>query len=179
MYLPKACLPLLFLLFLASPSAQAFNFDEEPWHTCQSQYASADERIEACNRLLKHHPHNQVPAHFELGSAYLEKGQPDRALPFIEKVIQEKPTYAEAYDLLGWAYQSKQHWNQALQAYQRALELQPQFVSAHYNIGEVYRKQGQWDRALPAYERALSLNPHDQDIVSRVSECKRALMSKR
>jgi tetratricopeptide (TPR) repeat protein len=102
---------------------------------------------------------NKLRPHYELGLAYLSKGQLDKATSEFQTAVRLKPDYAEAHINLGVAYKAQGQWDKAIAEYQAASRLKPDYAEAYNNLGVAYASQGRLDRAIAEYQRALRLKP--------------------
>jgi tetratricopeptide (TPR) repeat protein len=109
-------------------------------------------RALACTR-------NNDTAHYNLGTAALQKGSIDVAIAHYQKTLEANPTYADAHMNLGRALLQKGMPDQALAHYRRAIELKPRYAEAHYNLAMVLTQKGEMDKAIAYYRRAIEINP--------------------
>jgi protein O-mannosyl-transferase len=98
--------------------------------------------------------------HFDLGDAFLQKGQVDEAIGQFEKAVEINPRYFEAYNNLGVALGAKGQWDSAVAHYQKAMELNANFIEAHRNLGDALLQKGQWEAAVGQFEKVVELNPN-------------------
>jgi tetratricopeptide (TPR) repeat protein len=89
---------------------------------------------------------------------YEEKKQAER-MPFLNRAIELKPDYANAYNSRGNAYSALKQYEQAIADYNHAIELDPKYVYAYNGRGNAYRKLKQYERAIADYNHALELDP--------------------
>lgn len=101
--------------------------------------------------------------HINLGVAYKEDGQLDRAIN--EYLIAARYSiflYKKiAYENLAAVYAEKGMLEEALKSYENALEIDPTNGNILYNIGFLYSKLGFPERAIKFYKEAWTVNPND------------------
>jgi tetratricopeptide (TPR) repeat protein len=100
--------------------------------------------------------------HYLLGSAYDQRGIPDKAVEHYQKAIELRPGYSEAYNSLGAHYAQNGNLQKAEECFKQALS-NPAYISpsyAFYNLGRVYEKKGLPEDALRQYQQAVRLEPN-------------------
>ena len=65
-----------------------------------------------------------------------------QAIEDLNRVIEIRPDYAEAYINRGAAYNGLGNYKQAIEDYDRAIKIKLDFVEAYYNRGVAYINQG-------------------------------------
>ena len=69
------------------------------------------------------------------GTAFVEKGQYDRAIAYFNKAIEINPRHADAYLNRGFAYHEKGQYDKAISDFTKAMELNPRYAEAYINRG--------------------------------------------
>ncbi|MDY7093135.1 MAG: tetratricopeptide repeat protein [Acidobacteriota bacterium] len=90
-----------------------------------------------------------------LGAAYTERGQPEKAVPLLEAAVATRPAYSEAHNNLGLAQLRRGQPEKAAASYRRALELEPRRTQVAINLGEALAAAGQLDEATAVLRRAV------------------------
>ena len=93
------------------------------------------------------------------GIAYEAKGEYDRAIQDLDRAIQLKANYAEAYNNRGIAYEAKGEYDRAVQNYDQAIRLNPDDAEVQYNLATLYGKRGRLDQAIQHLTEAVRLRP--------------------
>ena len=101
-----------------------------------------------------------------LGFLYVKQNESERAIPYLEKAIQLKPTLVDPYTNLGNALLSKPNHSadettRAIGLFQKASDLAPTSADAFFNLGFAYARTAQYGEAVSAYQKALELRPDD------------------
>jgi tetratricopeptide (TPR) repeat protein len=97
-------------------------------------------------------PHYQ----YNLGLYYLDNGNPNEAIKFLNKSLSLNPRNHLAFNALGFAHSMKGDLGQSLQNFQKCLEINPNFTEAHNNIGMIYQEMGFIDKAEEEFQKVLA-----------------------
>ena len=103
---------------------------------------------------------NQFLVHLNLGTAYFELKQFEKASESFERSIQINPQYALTYYNKGQSERNLERHQDALTSYNKAIQLNPQYAEAMNGIGRVYHALKLYDQELEAYQRALLVSPY-------------------
>ena len=94
----------------------------------------------------------------------------DKAIPLLQKAVQEDPRYALAHAGLGEAFWRKfqstkdKKWAESAEAScLRAVELDTRLSNVHTTLGMVYRETGRYEMALDELRTALRIDPMSAD----------------
>ncbi|MCE0497727.1 MAG: tetratricopeptide repeat protein [Methylacidiphilales bacterium] len=110
-------------------------------------------------QALDLHPGN-ARARYNLGNAFLQKGQVDEAIGQFQKALEINPNYTVAHNNLGNALEQKGQVNEAIAQYQKALESDPDYAEAHSNLGVALFQKGRVNEAITQYQKALEIDPN-------------------
>ncbi len=126
---------------------------------CQS--ADPDTKIVGCTALIQagqDAADNLSTIYNNLGVAYEDKGDYDRAIQDFNETIRLKPSIAAPFYGRGEAYDHKGDYDRAIQDYNEAIRLKPNFVFAYNARGAACRNKGEYDRAIQDYSQAIRLD---------------------
>jgi len=112
--------------------------------------------------VIKVYPHN-ARAYNNLGIAFSDKRNHDKALEYYQKAIQVEPNYAKAYNNLGNVFSIKEDYSKAFKYYQKAIQLDPNYAKAYNNLGNVFSDIQDYNEAIRYYQKAIELNPKYAD----------------
>jgi tetratricopeptide (TPR) repeat protein len=101
-----------------------------------------------------------------LGSALMEMGRPDLALPHLQRAIQLMPTLATAHYNLGMLLQRQNELDRAQEEYQLALKYasdEREAAQTRNNLGVLFNQLGRRDEAVAEFTQAIALNPYEQN----------------
>ena len=95
-----------------------------------------------------------------LGLAYADLGDNDKAVRYFESALQIMPDFSEAYANLGNVYFDQNKFEDSERCYKKALSLEPRMIGLHNSLGMVYERLGRYDEAVGAYRQCLTLDPN-------------------
>jgi tetratricopeptide (TPR) repeat protein len=98
-------------------------------------------------------------AHYNLGIALSEQGQPDQAIEHYRQALALRPEYAEAHYNLGRLLVGHGQLSEAIVHYERAVAINPADAEAQNNLGITLFGIGRIDDAVAHYQKALSIRP--------------------
>ncbi len=99
-----------------------------------------------------------------LGEVYAEKEQYDKAIPYLQKAIQNQPKYSAGYASLGYVYSMQGKFDEAEKMFQTAINLGSPYPKTWINLGINSIKLGKLPEAEIAFTNALRLN--SQNIIA-------------
>lgn len=100
--------------------------------------------------------------HFAAGIfALMEEGREGRAINYLQRAIELKPSYANAHNQLAMVYRLREEPAKALWHLQRAVLLDPskQLPTYYSNTGYVYLGMGDFEQAQAYFYKALDIDP--------------------
>lgn len=121
---------------------------------------------------------NHIETATNLGGAYILMGRHRKAIPILEKAIEEADENPGLWMNLGAAYLGNpilatgERQLKAIDAFKKAAELDPKMPNVFYNIGLIYRDRKETLKAIAMFQKALEANPDDRDakrIIRRLS----------
>lgn len=92
----------------------------------------------------------------QLGLAYLQQGNRQRAKQKLLSAIAENPNSATANDALAYYYEKTQDFKQADEYYQQAVKINPQAGAALNNYGAFLCRQKKYSEANEYFFKAVS-----------------------
>jgi len=117
------------------------------------------DEVGLCIDSVQKSPRKARP-YVNLGFAYLNSADYDRALETTRKALELDPKLAIAYQNLSVIYQKRGDLNQAIQAGQRAIELDPGLSTAYHTLAGIYFENKQYDKAEEAYKVFIQEFPY-------------------
>lgn len=93
----------------------------------------------------------------DLGSALVERGQLDEALPLLQEALRIKPHNSAILTQLGKLYSQKGNLQAARESFEEALHTDPNNASLHFQLGQVYKRAGANEKAQSEFALAKAL----------------------
>ena len=100
---------------------------------------------------------------------FLRQGQGERAMPLLEKLLQNDPQNFDALHLLGQLHLQRREAAQALQCLEKARALKQPTASLLNNLGIALRLLGRASEALDCYAQALRQAPAHPDALANIT----------
>src|SRR5574341_352198 len=108
--------------------------------------------------ILAKHPNDLSGQYFE-ARLRLARGNPDEAIPALQRVTKEEPRFALAHRYLGLAFQTAGQLAQARRELIEAVKLAPLQVDSRVELAALHLAEGSVDLALEQAQAAVGLNP--------------------
>lgn len=122
---------------------------------------------------------------------YINNGNYDKALTYLDEAISQDPKNAQLYDVKGRLLEQQKKYEDALNLYKEAIKINPDYADAYGNIGRIYYNQAieendkaanikdtksynqakkevvepLFKEALPYYEKAHQLKPEEREFM--------------
>jgi tetratricopeptide (TPR) repeat protein len=104
----------------------------------------------------------RAPALCNIAYAIIEqRGEPERALPYVQRAIEQSPDYANARQLMGAIHAARGEMRAAESESRRAIELEPDRALTYTQLADALAAQGRLAEAVDAHRQALRLDPAD------------------
>jgi len=131
---------------------------DELLQAASSAYDNLDYRtsVELIERVLKSEPDHKS-AYNDLGRAYLELGQLDKAEAALKKAVTLNPFSPFAYTYLGRLYWLERRYKDAEKEFRKQIEIVPLDWWALSNLGEMLVEQKKYAEAEPVLEKAAAV----------------------
>ena len=115
---------------------------------------------------------NDVMAHYDLGTAYMEMGLLDEAIGEFQVVLRGTSDHLPTYEMLGQTFLQKNEPKAALRALKRGLEapceIEEERVGIYYYIGLANETLGDKETALEFYGRVFAFDINFADVTERL-----------
>jgi len=119
--------------------------------------ADRQRQIESLQSILKDDPKN-VNALVQLGNAYFDTDQFDRAIEAYSRALKVDPKNVDVRTDMGIMYRRKGNFDRAIAEFKKAAEDDPKHVNSRYNLGIVLlHDKGDLKGAIRAWEDFLKV----------------------
>jgi len=108
---------------------------------------------------------NLLSAYVNLYSLYTEKGETDKAIEMLKKVLELDPENKEALLQMAKYHENKSEFDSALPYYEKLVVLDPENTDILFNQGVLYSKNKATDKAIGNFEKIISINPNDEETI--------------
>jgi tetratricopeptide (TPR) repeat protein len=125
---------------------------------------SGDERVDA---LLAH------------GTLAMNSGQFDEALADFNRVVRQKPGFAEGWNKRATLYYMVGETRRSMADCAEVLKLNPNHFGALSGYGQLYLRLEEPEKALQFFERAYAINPGMSGVAANIATLKEALEGRR
>lgn len=123
------------------------------------------------NQTIKYAPHSYRILN-NLGMAYADEGENEKAVEYYSKAVQEDPSNPVAIHNLGNIYKVLGLYEKAVIYYEQAIELNPKFTYSYPNLIGIYIETKQWGKAREISEKLFSVSgPRVEVLESLVYVC--------
>jgi tetratricopeptide (TPR) repeat protein len=92
---------------------------------------------------------------FDLGNAYTDAGDQEKAKEALQSAIELNPKYVEAMVNLGGLFSDLEEHDEAIKWFQQALSIDPENCKARSNLGNAYYAMQRYPDAMFEYRRAV------------------------
>ena len=96
-------------------------------------------------------------AHNNLGTAWMGKHQPAKAVPHLKQAARYCPRCIETRLNLGMSYKAMAKWTDSIAAFKEVLAIKDDLVIAHEELGTLYHVVGEGPRAIRHTRRAEAI----------------------
>ena len=114
----------------------------------------------AFKRAIELDPNNPKPYHWYGDVLINEMGQPEAAIPLLERARELDPLSPAINVTLGQSLEASGRFSEAMAFYRKAIEIEPDFSAAHFLIAQHYRTvYGEMAEAVRWHHQELAIEP--------------------
>ncbi len=114
--------------------------------------------IESFRRVLRLNP-NHIEGAFRIGSLFLQQGDADWALKWLNHALVLAPEWGVLLNNIGKAHHLKGDDKQALTYFKKAAQLSPDLAEVWFNFAEMDTQTNQLASAVENYQKAIAIDP--------------------
>jgi len=101
----------------------------------------------------------------EMATAYLNAGEPNKALPYAQADLNMRPDNIDANELIAWIYYTKHDYANAKVHADKMLVTKTQNANTLYKAGMIYCAAGDVTKGTMMIHDALAVNPNAYQVV--------------
>ena len=131
--------------------------------------------VEAFKTLLSSWDENPWRIYYQLGYAFMEQNDLDRAKSYFEQSLKSKPDNVAAQGMLAFVYHLEGNTKQAQGMWEKNLRDDPSNPILHINLGLSLEKDGRYEEALDHYSKARALKPDDNALLINIGNVYEAM----
>ena len=90
-----------------------------------------------------------------MGLVLYQNGNPQDAIPYIERAIHTNSTFHDFHNSLGLCLRAIGHVREAVSQFEMALSIKSDFMEAAFNLGLSWQQLNEWDRATFVYKQVV------------------------
>lgn len=118
---------------------------------------------------VKKEPEGATP-HNQLGAAYTELGDTEKAFAQFQIALRINPEYPDAHTNIGLLYYRMNQVDKAIEHFRKSLQLKPASPETHNNIGLAYASLGKLDQAVAAFQESLRFKSIQPGVYNNLGE---------
>ncbi len=115
---------------------------------------------------------DDVAAHHDLGTAYLEMGLIDEAVAEFQQALRASPHHLPTFEMLGRAFLEKGEPEATVRSLTRALdtkyEVEDELIGIYYYMGRAHEELAEPTKALDFFDRVFALDINFGDVTERL-----------
>lgn len=123
-------------------------------------------------KVSEHVAADDVGAHHDLGTAYMEMGLYDEAVGEFQMALRASPGHLPTHEVMGRCWMELNKPEMAVRALARALdspyEVEDELIGIYYLMGRAQEDRGNTTEALEFYEKVFSLDINFGDVTERL-----------
>jgi tetratricopeptide (TPR) repeat protein len=106
---------------------------------------------------------NLIGLYVNLANIATEKKEEEKALEYLNKILEFDATNKEAIIKIAAYYRDKENFEEALKRYKLLIDLDPNNADVLFNQGIAFKKMKRQDEAIANFEKIVLLNPDDNE----------------
>jgi len=124
--------------------------------------------VSTYKRITNLGTHDAVEIYLKKADSCEKKGQYDKAVSFMQKIIELRPEDAVAYYRLGFDYENTGMNEEAIDAYKKAIKFDDSNLNAQFRLGILYSKSDSHNEAITHLKKARELGPEYAEVHYRL-----------
>jgi tetratricopeptide (TPR) repeat protein len=124
------------------------------------------------DKVAEHVDADDVAAHHDLGTAYMEMGLLDEAISEFQMALRASPGHLPTHEVMGRCWMEAGKPDMAVRALGRAMEaefeVEDELIGIYYLMGRAKEDLGNSQEAVEFYEKVFSLDINFEDVTERL-----------
>jgi len=124
------------------------------------------------DKVSEHVAADDVSAHHDLGTAFMEMGLLDEAIGEFQMALRASPHHLPTHEVMGRCWMEAGKPDMAARSLGRALdaefEIEDELIGIYYLMGRAMEDLGNTDKALDFFEKVFSLDINFEDVTERL-----------
>lgn len=125
--------------------------------------------LDIYEKILDYPEIEDAPFFHEMAYCYNNLNQPEKAIEFYAKAIDEEPYEANFWYNKGVIHSALRQTKPAIECYEFAVAIEDDFFLAWYNLGFSYSDSNNFERAIRSFKEAVRIKPKDIDTLFNLS----------
>jgi tetratricopeptide (TPR) repeat protein len=123
-------------------------------------------------KVSEHVSADDVSAHHDLGTAYMEMGLLDEAIGEFQMALRASPDHLPTHEVMGRCWMEADKPEMAVRSLRRALDaefdIEDELIGIYYLMGRALEDLGNTSEALEFFEKVFSLDINFEDVTERL-----------
>lgn len=123
-------------------------------------------------KVSEHVDADDVSAHHDLGTAYMEMGLLDEAISEFQTALRASPGHLPTHEVMGRCWMEAKNPEMASRALARALEVEAEvedeLIGIYFLMGRAQEDLGNTSKAVEFYDKVFSLDINFEDVTERL-----------
>jgi tetratricopeptide (TPR) repeat protein len=123
-------------------------------------------------KVSEHVAADDVGAHHDLGTAYMEMGLFEEAIGEFQMALRASPNHLPTHEVMGRCWMEMGKPEMAVRTLARALtvefEIEDELIGIYYLMGRAQEEQGNTAEAREFYDKVFSLDINFEDVTERL-----------
>jgi tetratricopeptide (TPR) repeat protein len=124
-----------------------------------------------CFQIVTEQDENNYKAQYQLGVAYVNLKENQKAQEAYKNIIRINPKYAPAWKGIGDILFNSNKHGSAEKYYQQAVKLDSKDVDSKIGLANCYYQAREYDTAVTLYEEALNAGEENADVLYNLGNC--------
>lgn len=101
-----------------------------------------------------------------LGQTFTKQNESQKALIYLNKLVEISPNHVEAHLLLGKTYVEINNFNDAIAHFKKILNKTPNNIEAHLLLGKTHMDINNTNEAMSNFEKILEISPNHKEALN-------------